>query len=326
MLSQKSLKSYYNTAKRAYPYLKQGYDMYSKYRKLTQRRTTKKKGTSNYGVTNQHDVQVQYRKKRMPRKKRLRWKRFVKKVEAIADKGLGTKTRLYNIGQEATNANGKQGVQVVHLYSKFGQNFGASEQCNLDLANIVGAYGTNAPFKVKFKSAVLDITATNVGINFAAGPPIEVDVYHVMYRGDPKITSLTGAINDACARTNNITGSGTLNFTERGVTLFDVPAAISATNMKIIKKTKFFVPFQGTFTYQIRDPKNRILNNEDITENQPSPVPTNSLIMPGWTQSLVIVHKPVAGYGANLVTLSVGVTRKYNYRIDTDSFTEDGYN
>lgn len=325
MFTQKNLKAYYNTAKRAYPYVQQGLKYYNQYKRM-KTQSTKKKGTSGYGVTNQHDAKIVYRKKSMPRKRRNRWKRFVRKVEAVADKGLGTKTRVFNNSLNNANGVGSQAWMSAVLYGKFGTDTPSSTG-NLDLANIVSSYGTQRPFKVKLKSAVLDVTLTNCG-DSAQGPscPIEVDVFQVYFRGDPKLGNLEDIVNLAQDRTNTLTGSGALTLQKRGVQLFELPTAISIGNIKIVKKTKFFLPYQGTCTYQIRDPRNRVLNNEDITEGQPAPVPSNSFVMPGWTQGIVVFWKPIAGFENTVVKLAMGCSRKYNYRIDTDSFTEDGFN
>lgn len=324
MFNQKRLTNWYSAGKKVAPYVVRGLKYYNQY-KRAKTRTNQKRGTSGYGVTNQQDARVVYRKKTMPRRKRQRWKKFVKKVEAISDKGLGTKTRVFNTTLTNTNGTGGQSYMTFQLYGKFGADTPSSSGC-LDLANMFGAYNTQSPFKLKFKSAVLDLTITNAGdINDAVGPPCEVDVFQVWYKADPKMDNPETAISRAEGRTNTIAGCSPLTLAQRGVQLFELPAAISMLNMKIIKKTKFFLPYLGTATYQLRDPRNRVANNEDITEGQPSPVPANSFVMPGWTQGVFVFWKPVAGFAATRVKLAVGASRKYNYRVDTDAFTEDGF-
>jgi len=69
-------------ARRAAPYVKTGYKVarnlatdYRKYKAAGQSAGT--------GTTRQHDAKVQYRKKRMPYRKKKKWISHVKKVKAV---------------------------------------------------------------------------------------------------------------------------------------------------------------------------------------------------------------------------------------------------
>lgn len=68
---------------------------------------TKKKFTSGSGVTNQYNATLQYRKRRMPRRKRGQWKRFVRKVRAVNMRSQASRTFVFNnsIQVDATGGN-----------------------------------------------------------------------------------------------------------------------------------------------------------------------------------------------------------------------------
>ena len=74
--------------------------------------------TSGRGVTFEHDRQFIYKKKRMPRFKKRRWKRFVKNVQFMGAKSLGTRTVVFN--SQYTNFTATYVFQLatdVNLYS-----------------------------------------------------------------------------------------------------------------------------------------------------------------------------------------------------------------
>ena len=66
-------------------------------------RTRTQGNVSGIGVTTQRDSRFVYAKRRMPRYRRNRWKRFGRKVNAIAEKELGSRTVVRNFTTAAIN-------------------------------------------------------------------------------------------------------------------------------------------------------------------------------------------------------------------------------
>jgi len=274
--------------------------------------------SSGVGVTTQHDIKRQYRYKRRPRYQRRRWAKFFKKTQAVMMKSVGTNTVVRNstIADE-TNAANPQKVLVANLYGHYGTDIG--NECGtrdiLDVINNdIGRLGTGG--KVHFDTGVLDIT-------FRSTPPsnetqstrgMEVDVYEVLHRDDTRQSNFTGMLSQANTQTGVI-NTTSLSINQRGVTLFDFPALIKMSKMKILKKTKIFLPIGQTFTYQIRDPRNWVLPAAEINDNI-------HFVQRYRTKSVVAVFKAVVSAGGAYpaeVRLEAGVTRKYKYKIIEDS-------
>ena len=78
----------------------------------------RKRKTSGLGVTFEHDRQPIYLRKPMPFKKKRNWIQFNKKVNAVAEKELGTRTVVFNTQFNAINdIETNHGVRDVALYS-----------------------------------------------------------------------------------------------------------------------------------------------------------------------------------------------------------------
>ena len=128
----------------------------------------------------------------------------------------------------------------------------------------------------------------------------------------------TGAIGGGTA----IAGLGS-----RGVTPWDLPEALAEFKGTIWKKTKFEIGYGQSFTYQIRDPKNRV-----ITKNVLDKLTGGN--KPGWTRYLLILSKPIAGYDQSVeygeavnayCATAIGATRKYTYKFDQSEARQDAY-
>jgi len=178
-------------ARRAAPYVKTGYKVarnlatdYRKYKAAGQSAGT--------GTTRQHDAKVQYRKKRMPYRKKKKWISHVKKVKAVLAQDDGTKTVLFNAQISSSTSSGatRQNYQFHCLYGCNG-SASVSEIGSADLEKIftnatVSAINTN---KLMFKSAVMDMTIANTGT-----VRCELDLYHLTFHGRTLETSM-----NACA-------------------------------------------------------------------------------------------------------------------------------
>lgn len=304
---------------------KRYYKKRTNYGKSLSKTKYKRKGTSGIVTTTQYDAKTQYIKKRMPRRQRARWKKFVYKTRAVTNKSKGTKTVVQNSSCTAGTFSTAQNWCAAHLYAK-GNAVGIGyESGNNDISNIEnGDANIEGNTKVMFKSAVLDITLRNVSTTYG----MECDIYDMVYGRDSRSPSLGDLFTAAQNVTPTITPDGgwaynnPLTITSRGTTPFDLPELIKNNKIKILSKRKVFLPAGATTTYQIRDPKNRILKGLDWQDNV-------GYIIPGVTRTVLAVFKSLTGdtivAPANPLSLMMGVTRKYSYVLDQDANDQDNY-
>jgi len=290
---------------------------YKRYRSMTNTQQ-KKRGNSGTGVTQHRDTHLQYRKKRMPYRKRKTWTKFVKKVQSANERQLGTKTIVFNRDQSATNTAGSQNYVMANLYGLHGSI--ASEIGSQDLYYAFQeAYSATAKNqKLTFKSAVLDATLTNTG-----NSKLEVDLYHLSYWGRPSETSFLDCQTEAIADTplldpNSSGFFSNLTMFSRGVTPFDMSALIKLGKFTIQKKIKYWIDVGDTATYQIRDPRTHVLSEASIIDD------TNTFAHPKLTQTILCVFKPVKNVSEDVGTLTIACTRKYSIN-SVDSFDQQGY-
>lgn len=284
---------------------------YNAYKSYTQNKSNKV--TTGVGISSQHDVKTIYRKKRMPRRKRKAWARFSKKVTAVLDKSVGTKTLVINNVDALVGAIGLQSVSSYLLYGMNGQN-GTGTRGNSDLITIASNF-TNAK-KVVYKSGIMDLTITNT--NATANQ--EVDIYHVRFNNEHEANTPLATFANAVANTVVTTGRSTLTIQARGATPWDFPLALSVARITIVKKTKVFISAGNSTTYQIRDPRNFQISKYDINNQTPN----YNYVKPGMTQGVIIIAKNVAGFQGVATNLSVGCTQKYVYGEIQDSVCETG--
>lgn len=291
---------------------------------------------SGVGITAQYDRKSIYRKKRMPRKMRRRWRRFVQKVNATKDRDLGTRTVVFNSQVDVSNETA--GNDIVFSCSLYGLR-ATSSVINGDLeaigqlenvGNPTAAAGVTVSkmSHISFHSGVLDITYRNTstfktdqGEILAAEAQQEVDIYEIYCREDfvtlgTNYENLGSGIDNETNQELTIGGTGTnLRIYRRGVTPFDCPTALSRLGIKILKKTKYFVPGGSTITYQARDPKRRTGLLRELTDEEG----TNK---PKWTRWFLFNIKLVPGLtvgnvnGTYQIRGSYGITRKYFYKLE----------
>lgn len=295
----------------------------------------RKKSHGGYGVTVQHDSRRIYRRKRMPAKRRRRWKSFVKKVNYVNEKDMGTRTVIFSTLTDITDQT--PGYQSVICFSLYGQK--SSLGLHNDLQKISTLENTGNPTAaagatvskqshIYFQSGVLDLTLRNTsykydGLQNVSAPEaqLEVDVYEMYCRQDfstsgADYTSLGPGIQNEQNQELAIGGIGSpVNIYGRGVTPFDCPTALSRLGIKILKKTKYFIPNQNTITYQIRDPSRKTCLIREIGDE-------DGANKPKWTKWIMVIAKLVPelvkGTNPNTYTeqLQCGVTRKYMYKVE----------
>lgn len=266
-------------------------------------------------VTSQHDVRTQYSKKRSFKKRRVskkgrvykNIKRWVKKRQFST---IGTKIVVRN-GQvgSATDVSNQtvpsriyQNYMVGTLYGNKGTDY-SWEQGNADCASIVANEADiNNAGKFYFTSARLDATIKNGEV------AAEVDVYDIVYKGQVSTVSFETLKANSESQTDKINTNidkVTLQQT-RGSTLFDFPMLLKYGRIKILKKTKLFLPAGGTALYSFGDKRIRCYDQDRQND-------MTGYVIPGWTRSMVVVHKAVDPTLNS--TVNLGMTRSYKYKI-----------
>lgn len=292
--------------------------------------------TSGRGITNEYDRKLIYKRRRMPRRRKKLWKKFVSRVHAASEKDLGSRTILRNErfdeAYSYTGAStGSQGLVNVALYPCRS----AATKTYLDDLNqifinelasvpVIGSTG-----KLVFKSAILDMTVCNTSALDITDPQnpapasLEVDVYEIGAgrRFDknayiPANADLLNIFGEANIDTPPVSvGNQQIALSTRGATPWDLPSALSEYRIKIYKKTKFFLSAGQTFTYQMRDPKRHVIDLQRINSSNPT------ANLPGLTRWLLLIFKPTpctrtdSDTNPDIIRLSVGVTRKYLYKV-----------
>jgi len=282
------------------------------------KKTSKKKGSSGRSVTQHHDMSGVYRRRRMPRRKRMQWKKFVQKVRAVTEKDLGSISVVRSGGGFGTSLASGQGTGGAMLYGLDGSSFVGAD----DLRAIVQGYNsgvvpTNSRFR--FCSAVMDLTFSCIAD--ATDPDshtMELDLYHMVYRGYTRFANPEDVFTDAAADTPTFGTAGGLDIKQLGCTPFQFPAALST--LKILKKKKYFLSNGHSATYQIRDPKNRIFDTDTIDNH------AGTDARPGWTQVVYFIYKhvPVAAGNIPAIGLSISCTRAYRMKKFETAARSDG--
>jgi len=308
-------------------------------RTSTMTKQRRKYGMSGQGVTTQHDQRLIYRKKNMPRRKKNSWRRFIKKINAVSERELGTRTVVFSSLYSRVNETiGNHCDGAVYLYGMNGNelNSGSGDMARIGALENEGNPTADAgattykSTKFMFQSAVLDITFRNVsgvitaqgGVDPDSRARLEVDVYELLINFDQaesgtSYNNVRDMMNRNATNTAAIGGGANVEVlrTQRGTTPWDLPYFLSRYRVKILRKTKYQVNNQDTFTYQCRDPRRRVIMQKEMEDS-------NSFNKPGWTRTIHIIAKLVPGLvvgnlpGQYLEQYQIGCTRKYMYKIE----------
>lgn len=280
--------------------------------------SNRKYATSGRSVTYQKDVARVYRRRRMPKRKRRVWRRFIHKVRAVNEKDLGTISVVRNSQIIGASFSGEQGVTCCELYGLDGSVYpGADDLRAFTQSHNSGAIPTNSRYR--FCSGVLDITFTCVADpDDPLSHTMELDLYDMVYRGYTRFGNPIDLFNDAASDTPTFGTAGNLTLNTLGATPFQFPSALSS--LKILNKRKYFLSNGHSATYQIRDPKNRVFLTDAIDNH------INSDAMRGWTRIVFFVfkHVPIAAGSIPPITLAIGCTRTYKVKKFESATTTDG--
>jgi len=291
---------------------------------------TKRSTRSGVGVTTDRDFRNVYRKRRMPFKKRRQWKRFVRKVDAVAERKKGTFSCVFNTVHRESVGDNLQRMWGITLFGFRGSTVVGQDSYDRDMFEIAQSTKPGDPAvsveywnrKIHFRSGVLDITFRNVHATNA----VELDLYEYVVKKDAPFIRLIELIlnSQADAANTTMTGVDPLTHDDVGTTPFQIPAALKY--ITILKKTKVFIPVSGTATYQIRKPQNRWWSTTELDEK------IGTYAKRGWTVGVWLVQKGVPGMLAGVPVRALAsdvvasITRTYCLKtIDTQELDTSGY-
>jgi len=252
-------------------------------------------GTRAATVTQQHDIKSLYRRKRMPRRKKRKWVKFVQKVKAVEASGRGSQSVVINDSFQDSWPNGPttggyrwQGVSEVNLYSvnadvqsgrdkDYILNEVSNYQTTKDATSGVEYVTPNTLFnemkrlKVPMNHARIDITYTNT-----SQVTLEIDLYVIRHKVKQarKATGYTSLINAQDEYNTEMTnsaqklyysdgsvinaGAGTLtSLRSRGVTPFNTPGLNINAGASVLNKTKVLVAPGSSVTRQYSENKHK---------------------------------------------------------------------
>lgn len=308
---------------------------------MTRRRRPVRSGQ---GITTEYDRKLIYKRKSMPRRARRRWSRFNKKVNFVAERSLGTNTIVFN--KTIVYSNTTSGNHVVGEIALYGME-STSSHLN-DVNRIASDLNITAPTvddgttkydttRLMFHSAILDVTIRNASTVLAGATQIsssaaklEVDVYEIMVNAKmdtetsnfPSLIVLYDTFDSIPLPLK--TGITAIDVRQRGTTPWDCTNVLSRFRVKILKKTKYFLPNGETMTYQIRDPRRRVIERREATSY-------GGANRVGWTRWLLVYAKLVPGLtvgtedGQYTEAVNIGLTRKYTVKIEGQSDDRAAY-
>lgn len=277
------------------------------------------------GVTNDFDRQLQYVRRRMPWRKKKRWVNFVKKVRAVDQSTWQSITTIRNSTMSLAWDDTSQRIACATLYGFAGTTDVVTGNVqtvgNDDIKSIMLASdnSNDAGEEIRFTSGVIDITCTipTTANTSAANSRVEVDVYEIIFTGMESGVSLVQDYTEGFTvlSTNKPATYGNLTWETRGLTPFENPQA-SSQGYRVIKKTKYILGQNESFTYQKRNPSNFNVSGAELytTALQNS---TESQYK-GKTVNIVFVMKGLPGSDytgtGNQLNVAIGVTRTYKYK------------
>lgn len=298
------------------------YRSYKNSQRNSQRRSGKQTNTG--FLSTQYDVKQQYRRRRMPRRKRRAWVKKIRMVNTITNKKLGSQFQILRSRVIATAAADTQTSFSCGIYGENGVPATSSDIGIADLFelnNLSGDTGVNNNWWLK--SGVIDIEISNVGTDAAANP-FTVDCYEIVCR---RTVNTQGGVAPAGPNDMFITGFaatqqpilGTNSLISPilpGVTPFQ--NSIFCTHFKILKKTRVLVSVGQATHFMFRDAKDRRYRYESSSRPVCSP-----MLYHGFLFILQGVTTSTAYSGA--ISASCTAIRYYDYVREDTNTTAAGY-
>lgn len=283
-----------------------GYNMYKR-RRTGQNNNNgngKKLNTTGF-ITNQYDVKAQYRRRRMPYRKRKRWGRFVRKVRACTNKDFASQYQvLRSRGTSSSVADGQLSFSAG-VYGQNGTPSAALDMGSNDLSQLntlSGDTGLNNTFIMK--SAVLDVEMVNTG-----EASCTIDAYEIICRKD--INSQGAVVSgpndlfiEGFAAQNTLGGNSSLSAAIPGATPFQ--NSLFCSHFTILKKTRILLSAGQTTHVSLRDAKDRVYKSEQISR---------AIIQRGWYHGFLFICQGVTTDSQFSAASEISFTaiRYYNY-------------
>lgn len=291
---------------------------------LSYTRTKKPSNSSSSAVSYQHDIRTDYRRKRMPIKKRKRWVGFVKKVRAVEFKDHASNhvVRAYKSPVFTVTHSGKanQGYQNMTNVGLYGVSTGLEDSTVTgDMLDIWQewkgkANPTSDGQKLCFTSAVTDIYVTNTGTN-----TMILDVYESVIKKDLPNTINLFSDSPAAAMPNASATDILLPSNYAGVTPFQLPYYTKY--CKILKKTKHVISPGQCITWQHRDPKNHVFKGNDFDVAGGYTMAGKAYLTRIWT----LVATGTELCTTNDIAYTLAQSRTYNFKVLDQSQERAGY-
>lgn len=291
------------------------------------RRIRKSYGGSSTPLTYDNDFKTDYRYKRMPARKKRVWKKFVKKVNYIANRRQGLKKHLFQDVQRLSTVTDRCNYYSASLYTPDAQLDG----CHADMGTLFRSILTPTVFdnmnevstladadkKIIFESALMDLTWRNDG-----QATIIIDLYEYKTR---KTFGLTSSDSK-----NNVHGIYELGMVKQGRVIDEenfqnlgtgriLPDAWGTTpfmsslfcqTFKIVQKKRITVAPGNFVSITLKDPKTRVVNATDMRAR---------ICARGLTHGYFFTYYGVPGQQVGIDRYSLDCTmlftqcKKYNY-------------
>lgn len=272
-----------------------------------------------YGGSATRPYKKQYGKRRQSRRKRARARKYYKSFRKAFRNISGVAMQKAILNGLAANVPtvGKQGYCVTHLFSYNGNvtpltlETGVSDiqRIRNSMSNTVYTDDVVDTSKFMIEYGIIDYTLRNSGT-----VPIEVDIYHLVYRDNVEYTTFAGAFNAGYVRQQSLTSTATdkINIENRGATLFDFPVFLSNTYASILSKEKVFLNAGEISNFQYKSKRPFSITKSEIDSDNAY------FARKGKTHTWMFVFKAVAGITSD-ASLTVGSTRTYGWRVDGET-------
>lgn len=243
---------------------------YNSYRSRSSNTTNQGRGlnATPAPITGFEDARTTYRHRRMPRRKKIRWRKFVKRARAV-DLGLSAANFLVLTRQQTLNTSpNKQGYGNIHTV--MGLNGDTSTQDVYQIALRVAALTSGNYYQTKF--AVTGWLAETQVVNTSSSVAY-LDLYY--WRCHKTVPQLIGGSSGGASRlfqhglldltASFPLGGSSLDPTDYGVTPYQSPQFSGY--LKVYKKTRVKLSPGGVTQIETRSGRNYFRNFEVDQEN-----------------------------------------------------------
>lgn len=229
-------------------------------------------------VTAQHEYTTVYRKKRMPSKRKKAWKRFVRKTQAVNLKEAPLRSFVHAEANNIYAAANQCGFYAVSMYGDAGparvqgtstsSGKGSMNQMQTLISNV---YSTTATArKIRMESACNEITLKNISGTNA----VVVEMYYFKARKHLESDSVIPlAVEDYYADGFNSAEQGfnvgAISAVTHGTTPFQ--STLFTRHFKIWKKVRVQLGGGEVASFQIRDPRNHLIQTSDVVRYAANP-------------------------------------------------------